>query len=66
MVKSNLRVPVVLNFDGSYSFNILLPAYRHGTDLAGRNFTITVSAQDNAGNAGSSSFRVVVPHDQRK
>ena len=58
--------PVVLNLDGSYSFNILLPAYRDGTDLADRNFTITVSGQDNAGNAGSSSFRVVVPHDQRK
>lgn len=58
--------PVIFNSDGSYSFNLLLPAYRYGADKSGRSFTVTVSAQDNAGNSGSSSFRVVVPHDQRK
>lgn len=58
--------PIVLNSDGSYSFNILLPAYRYATSKDGRNFTITVYAQDTAGNTGSSSFKVVVPHDQRK
>jgi len=55
--------PVSLSPDGTYSFTILLQAYRHGGDKNGRQYTITVSARDLAGNLGSASTTVVVPHD---
>ncbi len=48
----------------SYSFTIQLQASREGSDRNGRQYTITVSAQDNTGNAGSASTVVTVPHDQ--
>jgi hypothetical protein len=50
---------------GRYSFIVLLQAARAGTDYDGRQYTITVSAKDNAGNLGSASTVVTVPHDQR-
>jgi len=37
---------------------------RLGTDLDGRHYTITIRASDNAGNAGSKTGVVTVPHDQ--
>ncbi len=55
---------VTLKADGSYSFIIQLQASRNGDDLDGRQYTITVSAQDNAGNKGSAATGVTVPHDQ--
>jgi hypothetical protein len=51
--------------NGSYSFTIQLQASRKGDDEDGRQYHITVSAEDNAGNKGSSSTLVIVPHDQR-
>jgi hypothetical protein len=39
---------------------------RHDTGVDGRNDTIVVSAKDNAGNQGSTTVIVVVPHDQAK
>ena len=39
--------------NGSYAFTISLHALRNGNDTDGRQYTITVSAQDNAGNKGS-------------
>lgn len=51
--------------DGSYSFTIQLQASRKGDDKDGRHYIITVSAEDNAGNKGSSSTSVIVSHDQR-
>jgi hypothetical protein len=54
-----------LSSGGSYSFTILLQASRRGVDLNGRRYTITVRAKDNAGNRGSKTRVVTVPHDQR-
>ena len=56
--------PVSLGAGGCYSFTVLLQASRNGNDKDGRQFTITVSAKDFAGNTGSASAVVVVPHDQ--
>jgi len=56
--------PVSVGLNGAYSFTVLLEARRNGQDQAGRLYTITVSAQDNAGNQNSASTTVVVPHDQ--
>jgi hypothetical protein len=55
---------VTLGSNGSYSFTIQLQASRKGNDKDGRQYLITVSAEDNAGNKGSSSTQVIVPHDQ--
>ena len=56
--------PVTLGTGGNYSFSIQLQASRNGDDLDGRQYTITVSASDYAGNLGSGSTIVTVPHDQ--
>jgi hypothetical protein len=56
--------PITLGAGGTYSFAIPLQASRSGTDKNGRTYTITVSAKDNAGNLGSTSTVVAVPHDQ--
>ena len=56
--------PITLGTNGTYSFTILLQASRNGNDQDGRKYTITVRAQDNAGNNGSASTNVIVPHDQ--
>jgi hypothetical protein len=58
--------PVSLASNGSYSFTIPLEAKRAGQDKNGRLYTIMVSAQDNAGNAASTTTTVIVPHDQGK
>lgn len=50
---------------GSFSLNVPLPASRRGADRDGRRYRVTVSARDNAGNTGSASVSLVVPHDQR-
>jgi hypothetical protein len=55
---------VTLGSNGSYAFTIPLQASRNGDDKDGRQYTITVRAQDNAGNQGSASTVVTVPHDQ--
>jgi hypothetical protein len=55
---------IALGPTGSYSFTILLQASRLGIDKDGRRYTITVVASDNAGNSGSKTTVVTVPHDQ--
>ncbi|MEO8339634.1 MAG: hypothetical protein ABI604_07915 [Nitrospirota bacterium] len=55
---------VMVNSDGSYLFTILLQASRDKENKDGRQYTITVSVEDKAGNKGSSSTEVIVPHDQ--
>ncbi len=57
--------PITLGPGGAYSFRVLLQASRLGTDLDGRRYTVTVRAKDNAGNGGSKTSVVTVPHDQR-
>jgi hypothetical protein len=53
-----------INPDGTYLFTVNLEASRRGSDKNGRQYTISVFAKDNAGNLGSSSIIVTVPHDQ--
>jgi hypothetical protein len=53
-----------LDASGRYSFRIQLQASRNATDANGRQYTITVRAQDNEGNQGSAATSVIVPHDQ--
>jgi len=55
---------VTLGSTSSYSFTIQLQASRNKDDTDGRQYIITVSAQDNAGNTGSGATGVTVPHDQ--
>lgn len=52
--------------NGSYSFTIQLQASRNGNDQDGRQYTITVSVRDKAGNQRSAATGVTVPHDQGK
>jgi hypothetical protein len=56
--------PVTVAADGSYIFTIYLQASRHGNDKNGRRYSITVSAQDHAGNTWAATTDVIVPHDQ--
>ena len=58
------RRPITLGENGSYSFRILLQASRKGNDKDGRQYIVTISALDNAGNQGSDATGVTVPHDQ--
>jgi hypothetical protein len=53
-----------LDASGRYSFTIRLQASRNGNDRDGRQYTITVRAVDDEGNAGSAPAIVIVPHDQ--
>lgn len=50
--------------NGNYAFVVPLQASRRGQDRDGRQYTIVVSAIDQAGNTGSATAFVVVPHDQ--
>jgi hypothetical protein len=56
---------VVLGAGGSYSFTVMLEASRRGDDRNGRLYTVTVTARDIAGNAGTANGFVTVPHDAR-
>ena len=56
---------VTLGTGGTYSFTVSLQASRQGSDRDGRQYTVTVRAKDNAGNVGSSSAVLTVPHDRR-
>jgi hypothetical protein len=59
--------PVTIGSDGSsYTFTIQLQASRNGNDKDGRQYIITVSAHDHAGNEGVGTASVIVPHDQGK
>ena len=56
---------VSLHADGSYSFVAYLEASRRGNDGNGRQYWITVTAEDQAGNSASATGVVIVPHDLR-
>ena len=55
---------IVLGSGGAYFFSVSLQASRLGTDLNGRRYTVTIQAKDNAGNTGSNTIAVTVPHDR--
>jgi len=55
---------IALGLGGSYSFAVLLQASRLGRDFDGRRYMVTVRANDDAGNVGSKTAVVTVPHDQ--
>jgi len=57
---------IVVAANGSFTVNVPLVADRLDADRDGRKYTIVVSARDNAGNSGTTSVVVVVPHDQGK
>ena len=50
--------------NGNFSFVVSLQSSRLGQDKDGRQYTILVTATDQAGNTGSAHTFVVVPHDQ--
>jgi VCBS repeat-containing protein len=52
-----------INPDGTFSFSIPLQARRHGYDKAGRTYTVTLNVQDQAGNVGTFTLTITVPHD---
>jgi VCBS repeat protein len=56
---------IVLGTGGKYSLIILLGASRRGPDPDGRRYTVTVRAEDNAGNRASQKRVVIVPHNDR-
>ena len=53
---------ISLGPEGRYSFVVLLRPSRRGSDLNGRHYKIMVRAKDNAGNVGSNTAVVTVPH----
>jgi len=55
--------PVTVDANGNFSFPVALQAQRNGADLHGRVYTIKLAVQDLAGNIGTTSVNVVVPHD---
>ena len=59
------RGPVTVEAAGSYAFTIHLQASRNGKDKDGRQYNITVYAQDLVGNAESAATGVTVPHERQ-
>ena len=59
----NPNGPITLGPGGTYTFTVSLQASRNGSDKDGRQYEITVSAKDLAGNRGSGAT-ITVPHDQ--
>ena len=57
--------PISLDAAGAFSVDVPLVASRNGNDTNGRRYTIVILASDNAGNEGSATVVVTVPHDQR-
>jgi hypothetical protein len=57
---------ITVNANGSFTVNVPLVADRLDADADGRKYTSVVSANDNAGNEGTATVVVIVPHNQRK
>ena len=60
------RGAVDVDMDGRYAFTIKLRATQKGHDQDGRQYHIRVAAHDLAGNEGSETTHVTVPHEQGK
>ena len=57
-------VGITLSAAGKYSFTVLLPVSHRHSRLGGHRYAVTVRATDNAGNRGSKTRVVTVPHDR--
>ena len=57
--------PITVAANGSFKVSVPLMASRNGNDRDGRRYTIVITAKDVAGNQGSTTVIVTVPHDQR-
>ena len=55
---------ITVGAGGAYSFTVPLQGSRLGNDSDGRRYTVTVSADSDAGKTGSQVGTVTVPHDQ--
>jgi len=55
---------VSIGSGGHYTAAVSLPASRNGSDKDGRRYTIVVRVLDNAGNLGTATTLVTVPHDR--
>jgi Bacterial Ig domain len=51
--------------NGRFSFTVYLEASRRGQDRDGRQYLVTVTAHDLAGNQAKATTEAVVPHDHR-
>jgi hypothetical protein len=58
--------PIAVAADGRYSFRVLLEARRRIPDPNGRRYDVIVTVADRAGNLGSASDAINVPHDRRR
>jgi outer membrane protein assembly factor BamB len=52
--------PVTVQPNGSYSFSLVLPATKHGSDKNGHLYTIVVTATDQAGNTASATTTLTI------
>ena len=52
--------PVTVQANGSYSFSLVLPATKHGSDKNGHLYTIVVTATDQAGNTASATTTLTI------
>jgi hypothetical protein len=52
--------PVTIQPNGSYSFNLVLPATKQGNDKNGHLYTIVVTAIDQAGNSASATTTLTI------
>lgn len=57
---------ISLASDGGFNLNIPLEAYRKGSDLDGRVYTINITAMDKVGNTSSASTQTKVLHNQQE
>ena len=48
-----------------FGSSLWLEAWRDGSDIDGRTYTVTAVASDAAGNSSEQSATVIVPHDMR-
>lgn len=51
---------VTIQANGSYSFSLVLPATKHGSDKNGHLYTIVVTATDQAGNTASATTTLTI------
>jgi parallel beta-helix repeat protein len=55
---------LIVDADGNFTLSVEVEAWRDGNDKDGRHYSISLSAEDEAG-VGSKTLEVHVPHDQR-